>query len=270
MSRRASTPVSRLFLILLIAVCTLVPLPVEATTRPELITQEAGIQQNLDTQLDISLPFTSASGRTAPLRDFMLPGRPTLIVPVYYGCPRLCGLTLKGVANVINAQEFKLGVDYKVLAVSFNPDETAADSRSKADENYAYLTSPESGPGGWEFLTGGKEEIRSLMTQLGFKYVPDGEEFSHSAGMMLATPGGRLSRYFTGIEFEKQDLRFALIEASQGKIGGIVDHVMLYCFRFDPTKGKYTLVVWNLTRLICGLGVVAVATLLVVLRMREG
>lgn len=254
---------------------TQLPAASYATTRPELITQEAGVDQNLNTQVDLELRFRSASrsqgsesGELA-LRELLIPGRPTLVVPVYYDCPRLCGLTLKGVSKVVNDLDFELGKDYKVLAVSFDPSETVEQARAKASENYGYLKHPERGPAGWDFLVGSQEQIRSLMTELGFRYTPDGTEFSHAAAMMLLTPDGKLSRYFPGVDHDVRDLRYAMIEASQGKIGGIVDHVFLYCFRFDPTKGKYTLVIMNFTRAVSLIGVLALLTLLIVLRMRE-
>ena len=256
----------------LLAVCSSLGMPgvANSTTRPELITQEAGIKQNLNIQVDLSLPFTGPGGETAPLTAFVLPNRPTLIVPVYFDCPRLCSVTLKGVSKVLNELELELGTDYKLLAVSFDPKETPAEAKQKAEENYAYLTHPERGPKGWEFLVGTPEPIGKLMTQLGFQYAADGEEFSHSAAMMLLTPEGRISRYFMGVDFDVRDLRYSMIEASQGKIGGIVDHIFLYCFRFDPTKGKYTLVIMNFTKVVSALGVTALVTLLVMLKIREG
>ncbi|MFN8389113.1 MAG: SCO family protein [Bdellovibrionota bacterium] len=239
------------------------------TTRPDLVTEDVGIDQNLDRQLDLDLELTAQNGETHKLRDFFLPGRPLIIAPVYYGCPRLCGYTLNGVTKLINEQKFVLGQDYKVLAISFDDTEGPELAREKAQHYYAQLTNPERGEAGWNFLTGKKDPVVSLMTQLGFRYKPDEGEFSHAAGIMVITPEGRISRYFYGIEYPESDVRYTLVEAARGRIGGIVEHMFLYCFRFDPTKGKYTLVVWNMTRAVCAIVVFVLASLLITLRMKE-
>ncbi len=256
-------------LMIVLLALSFTPLPASATTKPDLVPQQAGIDQNLNQQIDLALPFTSSAGKTAPLKDFLVSGRPTIVVPVYYGCPRLCGFTMTGVVKLINELDFVLGSDYKVLAVSFNHEEGPELARQRAEEQISRLNAKETGATGWEFLTGSAESTRSLMNQLGFKFTPDGEEFSHAAGLMVLTPEGRISRYFFDIEFSARDMRYSLIEASRGRIGGIIDHVFLYCFRFDPTKGKYSLVVWNITRAICTAVVLVLAVILITLKMRE-
>jgi len=239
-----------------------------ATTKPDLVPAEAEIDQNLDQQLDLKLPFSDASGKTAPLSDYLLPGRPTIIVPVYYGCPRLCGFTLKGLLDLINELDFELGKDYKIITVSFDHTEGPDLAAQRQTEQFAKLKFPARGPAGWSFLTGGEPAVQSLMSQLGFHFKKDGDEFSHAAGLMVLTPGGKIARYFFGIKFPSTEMRYSLVEASQGRIGGIIDHVFLYCFRFDPTKGKYSLVVFNVTRIICGLFALALGAMLVALKIK--
>ncbi len=240
-----------------------------ATSRPDAVKDEAGIDQRLNEQLDLTLRFTGIDGAEKSLKEWMLDGRPLVIAPVYYQCPRLCSLTLNGVSKLINELDLKLGEDYKVLAITFNAKEGVDLAQAKAENYFKTLTHPEAGRAGWNFLTGGEAPIAAVMKQLGFRFQPDGADFVHAAGIMLVTPDGRLSRYFTGVDFPTREVRYSLIEASMGKIGSITDHVFLYCFRFDPTKGKYSLVIWNLTRVICAIGVVAVVALLVYLRRSE-
>jgi len=268
-AQRFNLPVRFMFPWLLLACSLFFSTSAFATTKPDLVPEQAGIDQHLDAQLDLSIPFTSSENQTKPLRDFLIPNRPTIIVPVYYGCPRLCGYTMNGITKLLNELDFQLGKDYKVVAISFDSDETPKQANERAAEFRAKLKHPENGAG-WEFLVGNEESVRSIMSQLGFKFVRDGDEFSHAAGMMVLTPNGKISRYFFGIDYPATEARYTLVEASQGRIGGIIDHVFLYCFRFDPTKGKYSLVVWNLTRAVCMIFVVALAGVLISLRMKEG
>ena len=242
---------------------------VSATTRPEAVKEEAGIEQRLNQQIDLGLRFRGIDGSERTLREWMIEGRPLVIAPVYYQCPRLCSLTLNGVSKLINELDLKLGEDYKVLAITFNSAEGVDLAKAKAENYFKTLTAPERATKGWDFLSGGAEPIAAVMGQLGFRFTPDGADFIHAAGIMLVTPEGRLSRYFTGVDFPTREVRYSLIEASMGKIGSITDHVFLYCFRFDPTKGKYSLVIWNVTRVICAVGVLAVVTLLLYLRRSE-
>lgn len=259
-------------LLLAIAGCVLIstlPQAVLATTRPDAVKDEAGIDQRLNEQLDLGLRFRGIDGSEKPLREWMLAGRPLIIAPVYYECPRLCSLTLNGVSKLLNELDLKLGTDYNVLAITFNPKEGVDLAKAKADNYFKTLTKPELGPAGWNFLTGEDSPIATIMAQLGFRFRPDGKDFIHAAGIMLVTPEGRVSRYFTGVDFPTREVRYSLIEASMGKIGSITDHVFLYCFRFDPTKGKYSLVIWNVTRAICAIGVLALVALLIYLRRSE-
>ncbi len=239
-----------------------------ATTKPELVPEQAGIDQHLDAQLDLSANFTSAGGTTKPLGEYLIPGRPTIIVPVYFECPRLCGYTMNGVVKLLDELDFELGKDYKVLSISIDPKETALQAAERASEFRAKLKNPERG-NGWDFLVGQPDAVRSIMSQLGFKFAADGKEFSHAAGIMVLTPNGKISRYFFGIEYPSTEARYTLVEASQGRIGGIIDHVFLYCFRFDPTKGKYSILVWNVTRAVCIAFTVLLAGMLILLRMKE-
>lgn len=263
------TTLRRFFLATLILCSVVCPAAVTATTRPDAVKDEAGIEQRLNEQLDLALRFRGIDGSERSLKEWMLVGRPLIIAPVYYECPRLCSLTLNGVSKLLNELDLKLGSDYNVLAITFNAKEGVDLARAKADNYFKTLAKPELGPQGWNFLTGGEEPIAAIMAQLGFRFKPDGADFIHAAGIMLVTPEGRLSRYFTGVDFPTREVRYSLIEASMGKIGSITDHVFLYCFRFDPTKGKYSLVIWNVTRAICAIGVLAVVVLLIYLRRSE-
>jgi protein SCO1/2 len=236
---------------------------VMAIERPgEVLDKEVGVFTELGKQVDLSRRFTNVAGQTRSLRDFTVPGKPILIAPVYYKCPRLCGLLLDGVYNLLNEIPLKLSTDFSVLVVGFDPNETPEDASKVMNKfNAKLIGEPASGTSAIQYLVGGQEQVRGLMGELGFKYMRDGEDFAHSAALMILTPTGEISQYFTGIMFSPWDAKLALVEASKGEIGTAIDHLMLYCFRFDPLQGKYTWAVVGLLRVggaltLIGLGLV--------------
>lgn len=224
--------------------------------------QDVGIFTQLGAQVDLNRPFTDVNGVTKPLKEFALPGRPIVIAPVYYKCPRLCGLLLNGVYDLINELPLKLSNEYSVLVVGFDPTETPADAKVVMDKFNARLTGDaRAGSGAIHYLVGSPENVSALMNELGFKFAKDGVDFAHSAAVMILTSTGLISQYFTGIMFPSWDVRLSLVEASKGGIGTAIDHFLLYCFRFDAVQGRYTWAVRGLLRVggaltLIGLGLV--------------
>lgn len=224
--------------------------------------QDVGIFTQLGTQVDLNRQFTDVHGVTKPLKDFALPDKPILIAPVYYKCPRLCGLLLNGVYDLLNELPLKLGHDYSVLVVGFDPTETPTDARAVMDKFNARLEGDaRAGSAAIHYVVGTPENVSALMSELGFKFVKDGVDFAHSAAVMILTSGGLISQYFTGIMFPAWDVRLSLVEASKGGIGTALDHFLLYCFRFDAVQGRYTWAVRGLLRIggaltLIGLGLV--------------
>lgn len=252
-----------LLTILFAALQALTGNPVAAIERPEqVIDTQVGVFTKLGTQVDLNREFTDSSGKVATLRDFMQPGKPAIIVPVYYRCPRLCGLVLDGVIALLNNLPLSLGKEYSVLAVSFNPVERSEEANETREKFRGRVTgSTLEGYDAFKFLVGSAANVQALMGELGFKFLPDGDDFAHSAAVMILTPSGEISQYFTGIEFSPWDVRLSLVEASNGGVGTTIDHLLLYCFRFDSLKGKYTWAVVGVLRIggiLTLLGLVAV------------
>ena len=224
--------------------------------------QQVGIYTELGAKVNLDRQFTDINGSTKRLGDFALPGKPMVIAPVYYKCPRLCGLLLNGVYDLLNELPLKLSHDYSLLVVGFDPSETPQDAKVVMDKFNSRLEGEaRAGSAGIQYLVGTPENVSALMNELGFKFMRDGSDFAHSAAVMILTSGGYISQYFTGIMFPPWDVRLSLVEASKGGIGTAIDHFLLYCFRFDAVKGRYTWAVVGLLRVggvltLIGLGLV--------------
>lgn len=228
---------------------------------------EVGLQQNLGGQVDMSLPFLDEKGVKTTLGE-LAKDRPVIIMPVYYHCPRLCGLVSEGVTELVNNIPLALGKDFRVVAISIDPEETPMAALEAKKNLLKNLTNPEPAADNWHFLVGSGESIERVMTQVGFKYRKDGDEYAHTAAIMILTPRGEISQYFTGITFSTADVRLALVEASQGRIGSAFDQLLLFCFRFDHTQGKYTWAVVNVVRAVGLITLLALVSLVYVLYRR--
>jgi len=232
--------------------------------------ENVGVDEHLGGQLDLSLPFVSDEGEQVTLGKYFNGSKPVLMAMVYYTCPSLCNHHLNALNDTMKKLKWTAGQEFEVVAVSMNhregPDVAAA-KKVNYVKNYGR---PES-INGWHFLTGTEENINKLADQLGFKFkwIEDQQQYAHAAVAYVVTPGGKLSRYLYGLAVDDETLRLSLIEASNGKIGTVVDHLILYCLQFDPGKNKFTLYAWNVMRLGGGLVLVVMALILVPIWMRE-
>jgi protein SCO1/2 len=205
-------------------------------------------EQKLGAQAPLDAVFRDEQGKTVRLGDFVAQ-RPVILVLAYYRCPQLCTLVLNGLLDGLKDLPYRPGADFEVVTVSFDPRETselAADKKAHYLEGYAR-------PGaetGWHFLTGDKDQIDRLADAVGFHYKFDekNDRFNHPSGIMILTPKGQVSRYLFGIRFLSRDLKFGLMEASQGRVGTMVDELLLFCFHYDPETGAYSFAVKNAVR----------------------
>lgn len=208
-----------------------------------------GIEQKLDQQAPLELVFRDEAGRAVPLASFFRTGKPVLLALVYYRCPMLCTQILNGVASALKAVSFNPGRDFEVVAVSIDPKDTPELAAAKKQMYVKRYGRPDTA-NGWHFLTGDETSIKPLADAVGFhyQYDPATGQFAHASGVMILTPGGRLSRYFYGVEYAPRDLRLGLVEASENKIGSPVDQILLFCYHYDPATGKYGALAINLVR----------------------
>ncbi|HEV2800286.1 MAG TPA: SCO family protein [Pyrinomonadaceae bacterium] len=237
------------------------------------VLRDIGIEQRLNEQVPLDLTFRDETGQNVRLGDYF-GKRPVVISLVYYNCPKLCNLVLNGLVGGLKTLPYTVGKEFDVVTVSFDPRETAADATAKKQvvfHDYGRATDAATFNAGWHFLTGDKAAIDALAAAVGFKYAFDTatNQFAHASGVMLTTPEGKLSRYFYGIEYAPRDLKFGLIEASQGKVGSAVDKLTLYCFHYDPTTGKYGPAIMNIMRLTGVVTVVGLAILIFILQRRR-
>ena len=207
-----------------------------------------GIDQKLNSQVPLNLTFFDEAGRTVPLSSFFH-GRPVLLALVYYRCPMLCTEILNGVVSTLRAVTLTPGKDFEVVSVSFDPKDTpeiAAAKKTTYIRRYGHAGAAN----GFHFLTGDPANIQALTEAVGFHYKYDEktDQFAHASGIMILTPDGKLSKYFYGVDYAPRDVRLGLVEASEGKIGTVVDEALLFCYHYDAASGKYGAVAMNMIR----------------------
>jgi protein SCO1 len=209
-----------------------------------------GITEHLDEQIPLELTFVDEEGNDVVLGQYFNNDKPVILTLNYYMCPMLCSLTLNGLTTGLEEMEWTLGDEFEIVTLSINPDEKPPLAK-KNKEGYLGHYDREGAEEGWHFLTGEQENITKLADALGFGYVFDSKtgEFHHTASIMFITPEGKISKYMNDVQFKGQSLRFALIEASEGRIGTALDKFLLFnCFQYDPDSNSYTPVAWKLMR----------------------
>ncbi len=217
-----------------------------------------GITEHLGDQVPLSdYTFKNEVGKDVKLADYFHAGRPVLLTLVYYECPNLCNFLLNGLVKSLKNLDWTPGQNFEIVTLSINPNEKPELAEKKKT---AYLESygrKEAGAG-WHFLTGDEVQIRKLADQVGFgyRYEPQDRQYAHSAAIFALTPDGKISRYLYGIEFKNTDLRLTLLEASNGKIGTIIDRILLFCYRYDPQTRKYSIYLTKIMQAACGLTLV--------------
>jgi protein SCO1/2 len=242
--------------------------PIPAGEKPRDL-EDVRIDQRLDESLPLDALFRDENGNEVKLGAYF-GSKPVVLALVYYSCPMLCNQVLNGMTSGLDVlKAFSIGKEFEVVTVSFDARETPELARQKK-ETYINWYKREGAAEGWHFLTGDQSGIDRLTQAVGFHYKWDEKttQFIHASGIMIATPDGKLARYFYGIEYAPKDLRLGLVEASAGKIGSPVDQLLLYCYHYDPASGKYGAVVMNMIRLGGVATVIAIIAMLIVFRMR--
>jgi len=214
---------------------------------PQLV--DVTFEQRLNQQLPLDTPFRDETGSAVTLGDYF-GQRPVVLAFVYYQCPMLCTQVMNGISSALKVVPFTPGKDFEVVYVSFDPRDTP---RAAAEKKTALLADYQqtNSAAGWHFLSGDEASIRQVTSAAGFNYRWDEAtgQFAHVSGVLVATADGRLSRYFYGVEYSPKELRMALVESGDGKVGSLVDTLLLYCYHYNPAAGRYGAIAMNLVRL---------------------
>jgi protein SCO1/2 len=240
-----------------------------AAERPKILT-DVGFDQHLGDTVPLDAVFRDESGRAVKLGDYF-GKRPVVLSLAYYECPMLCTVTLNGLASALDVLAFDPGRDFEIVNVSFEPKETPALAAAKKAA-YLHRYKRPGAAAAWHFLTGDAAQIRRLTDAVGFKYAWDEQtqQYAHASGIMVLTADGRLARYLYGVEYAPKDLRFAIVEASQGRILSPVDRLLLYCYHYDPTLGRYGKSVMGILRVAAVLTLGGLGAMIFGLRRRNG
>jgi len=238
------------------------------TSRPNIL-KNVGLDQRLNAQIDGDLRFVDEEGNEVKLAQYF-GNRPIILTLVYYECPMLCTLILNGVVRSLRTLEFTAGDQFEIVTVSIDPGETAELAATKKTQYLESYGRPQAAAG-WHFLTGSEDQIAQLAETVGFRYVYDEKsgEYAHASGIMILTPEGRVARYYYGVEYAPRDLRLGLVEASNRQIGSPVDQILLFCYHYDPSAGKYSLTIMNFLRLAGVVTVLAIGAFLFVMIRRD-
>jgi protein SCO1/2 len=230
--------------------------------------KNVGIEQHLEEQIPPDLTFRDEAGKTVRIGEYF-GQKPMILNLVYYQCPMLCSEVLSGLESSLRVLKFHVGKDFDVLTISFDPRETP-EMASKAKAEYLKRYNRAGSENGWHFLTGPQESIDALTKAAGFQYQYDPKtgQFAHTTAIMVLTPGGKIAQYYFGVEYAPKDLRLGLVEASKGKIGNVVDEVLLYCYHYDPATGKYGAVITRILKLSAAATILILGGLLLILFRR--
>jgi protein SCO1/2 len=209
---------------------------------------QVALEQKLNSQLPLDAKFVDENNNEVELGKYF-GKKPIILALVYYECPMLCNEVLNGLVGTLKPLNFDAGKEFDIVAISFNPKETPELARAKK-ESYLARYQRETAEQGWHFLTGSSEQIDRVTEAVGFNYEWDeaSKQYAHAGGIMIATPEGKLSHYFYGIEYAPKEVRLGLIEASDNKIGNSVDQLLLYCYHYDPSSGKYGFMIMRVLR----------------------
>lgn len=201
--------------------------------------QGVTITENLGKKINLNLTFTDQDGNILTFGDLLKDGKPLILSLNYYRCKTLCGIQLQNLAKTLREMRWPIGKDFTVATVSFDKTDTPVLAKEKQSEYLNLLQQPN---GKWNFLVGSQENIDELTKSVGFfyNYIPERNEFAHTAAIFFISPDGMISRYLYGIDYKVKDVKFALMDAAKEKIGSTIDKVLLFCCNYDPSLGRYT------------------------------
>lgn len=216
------------------------------------------ISEKIGETIDLNLNVKNEKGEVVKLSSFFSKHKPVMLSPMYYECPGLCSFHFNGVIDTLKKIDWNPGEKFEVLAFSFDARENTpekADLAQKKKNSYMKVYGRPGTENGFHFLTADQTTIDTLMKQMGFQYRwnEKANEWSHASAAIMISPEGKITRYLHGVEFEPRDMKLGLNETAEGKVGNIVDSVMLFCFKYDQHQSKYGLQVFRVVQIAGGL-----------------
>ena len=230
--------------------------------------RDVGFEQRLGETVPLQLKVRDEQGNDVQLAT-LFANKPVILVPAYYECPMLCTMVINDLTSALRVVPLKPGTDFEVVIYSINPEETtemALSAKNTAVGRY------DGGDGtGWHFLTASQESIDQLSEAIGFHYYYDEKsgEYAHTAGILVLTPAGKIARYFFGLEYPPRELRLAMVEAADERIGSLADQLLLFCFQWNPSTGRYSALTLNIVRLGGALTLAGILLMVALLFRRE-
>ncbi|MHC4470346.1 MAG: SCO family protein [Planctomycetota bacterium] len=227
------------------------------------------IVPNPGAQVPLDGTFVDERGKKVRLTNYIGGEKPVILTLGYYRCPQLCDLVLNGVVDALKAVDWEPGREFEMVTISIDPLETPMMAKLKK-QSYVKSYGRASANRGWHFLTGRDADVRAVADAVGFgyRYNEDRKEYAHAAGIFLLTPTGKLSRCLRGIQFDPKTLRLSLLEASEGKQGSTIDSLLLWCFHYDETAGRYGLAATTVMRIGGVLTLIVLAAILLPVWLR--
>jgi protein SCO1 len=229
------------------------------------------VQERLGQSVPTALGFVDDDGHPVLIHEALTSPLPTIVTFNYSDCPMLCSLQLNALVGGLKQLDLTLGKDFRIVTVALDPKETPKRARDTKARYLAQYGRPEVSTEGWRILTGSAANIAAVAHAFGFSYNYNEarDEYAHPASFAIVTPNGVIARYLYGLEYHPQTLRLSLVEASEGRVGSSMDRLILYCFHYDATEGRYAPMAMNIMRLAGGAGAVALGGLLTVLWRAE-
>jgi protein SCO1 len=245
--------------------------PAENLGIPQVL-KEVGIEQKLGQQIPMDVEFKDEEGRIISLENYFNKNKPVILALVYYECPMLCNEVLNGLTGSLKGISLNAGKDFEVVAISFNAKEFDVPELAKNKKaSYVKRYDRAGTEQGWHFLTGTQDSIDKITDAIGFKYRWDEktQQFAHVGGITILTPDGKISKYFYGIDYAPLDLKLALLEASEGKVGSFADQLLLYCYHYDPATGTYGFAILRAIRVAGVLTLLAIGAMFLYFRKNK-
>jgi protein SCO1/2 len=228
----------------------LTTLPGKAQLPVQPMDPEIGIEEKLEDTIPGDLPLVNHRGEKVLLGDLV--DKPTVISFVYYRCPGICSPLMSGIAEVIDKTGMRIGQDYQVFTISFDPRE-GTDLASGKHRNYLNLMTTAGADTGWTFFTADSATIKRITSAAGFHYKPTGNDFVHAAALIVISPDRKITRYLNGTYFQPFEFKMALIEASKGQSGPTINRVLQFCYSYDPQGKQYVLSITRVTGILISL-----------------